>query len=100
MAIYRVTCHTPDNADADRRIQGLGGVGPIGHGIAPPPRWWHDIDTIFGMIWDGDRLYVSVAGQNVDVVVRRHPHSRLYFLTTEGDDFPPNNLLKLPLCTE
>lgn len=98
MAVYRVTCHTPDNEDEDRRLQGLGGVGPVGAGIAPTPRFWHDIDTIIGMIWEGDRFYVSVAGQNVDVVVRQHPHSRRYYLTTEGDGFPPNNLLNLERC--
>ena len=27
MGTYRVTCHKPDDDDADRRIEGLGGPG-------------------------------------------------------------------------
>lgn len=91
MATYQVTCHTPDNADPDYRIQGLGGVGPAGG-------WWYFIDTIIRMISVGDVFYVSVAGRTVLVIVMQHPRSGRYYLTTQGDGFPPNNLLNLPRC--
>lgn len=90
MTTYRVDCHTPDNADLDRRIQGLGG----GH----PFRWWHPIDTIIGMIDVGHVFYVVVDGKVVLVTVKRHPISGRRYLTTEPDGYPPNNLLRLPRC--
>lgn len=87
MADYQVTCITPDGSDADRRIDRLGGPG------------WNDtIDHVIGFINSGaHRFYTSVAGQSVWVIVRKHANGREY-LTTEGDAFPPNNLLNLPRC--
>ena len=88
MANIQVTCHTPDNNDPDRRIQGLGGRG-----------WWKSIDTLISEIQNGVNQYWTVAaGQSVWVVVKQHPHSGRLYLTTEVDGFPPNNLLKLPVC--
>lgn len=87
MADYQVTCITPDGNDADRRIDRLGGPG-----------WNDSIDKVIGFIKSGShRFYVSVGGLAVWVVVRRHSNGREY-LTTEGDGFPPNNLLNLPHC--
>lgn len=87
MATYQVTCHTPDNADQDRRIQGLGGA--FG---------WKDIDTLIREIESRTNAYWTTAsGRSVWVIVRQHAHGRKY-LTTEGDGFPPNNLLRLPHC--
>lgn len=88
MASYQVTCHTPDNADLDRRLQGLGG-----------PNWWYTIDNIIRFIEQRQHTFwvVSIYGQRVDVVVRQHPNGRKY-LTTTADGFPPNNLLNLRHC--
>jgi hypothetical protein len=88
MASYEVLCHTPDNMDLDRRIQGLGG----GFG-------WFGIDDIISRIDRGtDNFWVSVYGQRVDVIVRQHGLMGEKYLTTTADGFPPNNLLNLPIC--
>lgn len=88
MASYQVTCHTPDNLDLDRRIQGLGGYG-----------WWFGIDEIIGMIESYQHnFWVSVNGRRVDVIVRQHGIFGKKYLTTTADGFPPNNLLNLPPC--
>ena len=87
MASYQVTCHTPDNADLDRRLQGLGG-----------PNWWDTIDNIIRFIESRQHdFWVMVRGQRVEVIVRQHTNGRKY-LTTTADGFPPNNLLNLPNC--
>lgn len=87
---YQVTCHTPDNADADRRIQGLGGPGNGG--------WYQDIDTLIANIearvyrlWTTDQ-----AGDDVWVIVAER-RGRKYLKTT-SDGIEPNNLLALPRC--
>jgi len=90
MTTYRVECHTPDDFDADRRIQGLGGT-------VPSP-WWFGIDTIINMINGGHIFYVMVGGNVVLVVVRQHATSKRWYLTTLADSFPPNNLLNLSQC--
>jgi hypothetical protein len=87
MADYQVTCITPDGSDADRRIDRLGG-----------PQFNDTIDNVIRFINSGaHRFYTSVAGRSVWIVVRKHATGREY-LTTEGDAFPPNNLLNLPTC--
>lgn len=93
MADYFVYCHTPDNYDLDRRIQGLGSYGPGG------TPYWHAIDEIIAMIRLGDRFFINVQGVQTLVVVRQHhgPYGRDY-LTTIADGFPPNNILRLPVC--
>jgi hypothetical protein len=90
MTTYRADCHTPDNLDPDRRIQGLGG--------SIPQVWWYGIDTIIRMIENGEIFYTMVAGQVALIVVREHPVSRRRFLQTVSDNFPHNNLLYLPHC--
>lgn len=91
--LVRVSCHVPDNADADRRIQGIGGVNPNGS------NWYLPIDNAIQAIrdrkWD---FYVEVGGRRVAVIVEQHAQSKRFYLTTEGDGFPPNNLLRLPRC--
>ena len=87
MGSHQVTCHTPDNLDLDRRIQGLGGSG-----------WWETIDNIIRFIENRQHdFWVSVYGRRVEVIVRQHPNGQKY-LTTTADGFPPNNLLSLPRC--
>ena len=88
MATYQVTCIKPDGADADRRIDRLGG-----------PSFNDTIDNVINAILSGaHNFYTSAGGRTVAVVVKRHPTSGRYYLTTEGDSFPPNNLLQLPRC--
>ena len=88
MATYHATCHTPDNNDQDRRIQGLGGSG-----------WWHNIDTIIQMIDQGHVFYTSPPSGNGKLIVTEiHPVTLRRFLTTVADGFPPNNILSLPRC--
>ena len=87
MAIYYATCHTPDNNDSDRRIQGLG--GSFG---------WFTIDAIIHMIDVGHVFYTHPPiGISKKIITRTHANGRRY-LTTEGDGFPPNNILNLPIC--
>ncbi|CCV04321.1 conserved hypothetical protein [Mesorhizobium metallidurans STM 2683] len=86
---FQVTCHKPDNADKDRRMQGLGG----------PSGWYRDIDTLINNIENENEKYWTVAptGESVWVVVRQRPNGRKY-LKTEPDGVEPNNLLALPHC--
>lgn len=49
--MYDVNCHVPDNADADRRMQGIGGPG-----------WYKAVDDVIRCIDNGDMFYVNVAG--------------------------------------
>lgn len=83
---HQVKCHTPDNADPDRRIQGLGGD------------WgWLPIDQIIRKIEINKDLFWTYVGQKGTAVVVRERNRKKY-LTTLGDDWPPNNLLNLPHC--
>lgn len=92
MANYHVTCIKRDGADDDRRIDGIGGV----HG---GERWFLPIDEAINWIESGKGgFYTSVAGQSVWIVVKVHPQTKRKYLTTEGDGFPPNNLLNLRDC--
>lgn len=88
MADYQVTCIKRDGADADRRIDRLGGPG-----------WNDSIDNVIRFIKNGShRFWTTAQGRSVWVIVKQHPTSRRDYLTTEGDSFPPNNLLSLPDC--
>jgi hypothetical protein len=89
MADYQVTCSKKDGADEDRRIDGLGG----------PVIGYRQIDTIIGWIDAKVHTFWTTAnGKAVNIVTRTHPSSGRKYLTTEGDSFPPNNLLALPDC--
>ena len=87
MADYRITHSRKDGADRDRRLDGF----RIGNE-------YFDIDQIIAWIRNRThRFWVSVLGKSVWVEARQHTHGTWY-LTTEGDGFPPNNLLSLPDC--
>lgn len=89
MTDYQVTCTKKDGADADRRIDKLGGPQ-----FAPAP-----IDDVIRWIESGaHKFWTSVQGRSVWIEVRVHPASGRKYLTTQGDGFPPNNLLRLPDC--
>ena len=88
MSDYQITHTRKDGLDADRRIDAV----QIGNSI-------FTIDQIITWIIDRThRFWVSVNGKSVWVEVRQHSSSGRRFLTTEGDGFPPNNLLNLPNC--
>lgn len=88
MADLQATCHTPDNADADRRLQGLGGVG-----------WKHSIDEIIRNIDNRTNTYwTRVNGVRANIEVKQRPNGRRYIKTT-ADGYEPNNLLALPRCS-
>lgn len=89
MTDYRITHSRKDGLDFDRRLDGflVEGLGYL------------EIDTVIDWILQQiHRFWVSVRGRGVWVEVRQHSHSGRLFLTTEGDGFPPNNLLSLPDC--
>ncbi|MEP6265263.1 MAG: DUF3892 domain-containing protein [Erythrobacter sp.] len=88
MADYRITHSRKDGADADRRLDGF-----------QIDDSYFEIDQIINWILNREhRFWVSANGKSVWVEVRRHSQSGRHFLTTEGDGFPPNNLLSLPDC--
>lgn len=88
----QISCIRRDGADPDRRIDGFGG-------IHNGERWYLSIEDLIDWILNkGHTFYTSVSGRRVNVVVRRHPESGRLYVTTEGDGFPPNNLLSLPEC--
>lgn len=87
MAVYQVTCITPDGSDPDRRIDGLGGPG-----------WYGTIDDVIAWIESGvNGFWVSVNGYRDDVIVAVRRNGRKY-LKTRGDGYEPNNLLSLNAC--
>ncbi len=89
MASFQVTCHAPDELDAERRIRGLGGQG-----------WWFPTEAIIQMLEQQQfEFWVSTDNQRVDLAVRRHGVAGRKFLTTVAGEFPPNTLLRLPICT-
>ena len=86
MSDYQITAIRLDGNDIDRRIDAVQVNGTL-----------FPIDTVIGWIKSGEhRFWVHAQGRSVWVVVGRHPQSGRYYLTTEGDGFPPNNLLSLP----
>ncbi|CDZ33283.1 Hypothetical protein NGAL_HAMBI1145_17550 [Neorhizobium galegae bv. officinalis] len=89
MGIFQVTCHKPDNADRDRRMQGVGGPGGGG--------WYRSIDAIISLIRGGDQFWtVDQKGNSVWIIISKR-NGREY-IKTQSDDIEPNNLLALPVC--
>lgn len=89
MASFQVTCHTPDDLDAQRRIRGLGGQG-----------WWFPTEAIIQMLEQHQHeFWVLIGQERVELAVRRHGVTGRQFLTTVAGEFPPNNLLGLPTCS-
>lgn len=89
---FQVTCHKPDDSDADRRLEGLGGPGGGG--------WYRDIDTLIDLIENHDEKFWTTTpqGESVWIIVQKHPKSGRKYLKTTADGVIPNNLLALPRC--
>jgi hypothetical protein len=88
MASLQVTCHTPDEMNAERRIRGLGGQG-----------WWFPTDSIIQMIENQQHeFWISIGQERVELAVGRHGVGGRTYLTTGADEFPPKALLSLPIC--
>lgn len=86
MADYQITRVRKDGADPDRRIDRFSGPG-----------WEAPIDDVIRWIDTGaHRFWTSVDGRSVWCMTGTHPTSKRKYVTTQGDSFPPNNLLKLP----
>ena len=91
LSTHQVTCYTPDNADKDRRIQGLGGPGGGG--------WYHDIDTLIASL-EAERFKlwtVAPTGESVWIEVAERRNG-IKYLKTEPDGVEPNNILALRHC--
>lgn len=87
---YQVTCHTPDDADPDRRIEGLG--GPSGGG------WYRDIDFLIAGIEAGTYRLWTTDTNGRAVWIEVATRNRRKYLKTTSDGIEPNNLLALPRC--
>ena len=89
MASFQVTCHTPDEMNAERRIRGLGGQG-----------WWFPTDSIIQMIENRQHeFWISLGQERVELAVGRHGIGGRTYLTTAAGEFPPKQLLDLPVCS-
>lgn len=88
MSDYQITHTRPDGFDADRRIDGFLINGQ-----------YYAIDQVIEWVrTSAHRFYVHVLGRSVWVQLKHHPVTGRPYLTTQGDSFPPNNLLSLPSC--
>jgi len=89
----QVKCINKSNRlNPHERIINIGGVNPDGgRWTLPQPQAILDIEA------GKYSFYVSVGGQNVDVIVSHTAQGHKY-LKTENDGVHPNNLLSLPEC--
>ncbi|MBP1290261.1 MULTISPECIES: DUF3892 domain-containing protein [Bradyrhizobium] len=88
MTSYQVTCHVPDGADRDQRIDAIGGA-----------EWKHLIDdAIYNIDKRIHDYWTYAAGARTKVIVAERSNGRKY-LKTVADGIEPNNLLALPRCS-
>ena len=87
---FQVTCHKPDNADADRRLQGLGGTSGGG--------WYRTIDALIQIIESETNRFWTVDQKGNSVWIEVHKRNGRKYLKTQTDGLEPNNLLALPRC--
>ena len=89
MATFKITCISRDGPDPDYRIDAAGFSGNV-----------YPIDQIVRWIQNNDhQFYVSDdRGDSIWVGVRQHPTSGRFYLATEPDGNPLNNLKSLPEC--
>lgn len=92
MASFKVTCITPDGADSDYAIDGLGGTGPDGK------RWYDTKDNVWNFITRREHdFYTEVNSRRATVLAKVSSRGTRY-LTTSPDGYSGNNLLSLPGC--
>jgi Protein of unknown function (DUF3892) len=92
MATYKVTCITPDGADNDHAIDGLGGIGPDNI------RWNDTKDNVWNFVTTGQHsFYTEVNNRRASVLAKVNNYGTRY-LTTSPDGYSGNNLLGLPGC--
>lgn len=92
---HQVTCITPDGADADQRIDAIGGSSG---GTGANGSWKLLIDEAIADIENRKYEFWTYAnGRVADVVVAKRPNGRKYLKTT-ADGIEPNNLLALTRC--
>ncbi|WP_413709079.1 DUF3892 domain-containing protein [Rhizobium sp. Rhizsp82] len=90
---HQITCIIPDENDADRRIDSVGGATGSESGGA----WCIKLDVAIAGIEDGRwRFWTNGNGKSVWVVIATR-NGRKY-LKTEADGAEPNNLLSLASC--
>lgn len=91
---HEVTCIVPDGADADQRIDQIGGK----QGGPNNGPWFLYIDDAINGIENGTwSFWTQGGGRAANVIVAKRPNGRKY-LKTEADGIEPNNLLALPRC--
>lgn len=86
MIVLQITHIRPDGSDLDRRIDAV-----LANGVV-----WTVDQTIDAIERRTHSFFVLVGLRRANVVVRTHGVSWRKYITTEGDSFPPNNLLNLP----
>jgi hypothetical protein len=113
-----VGCYMPDNQDADRRIQGLGGL-LAGTSIV----WRLSLDEAIASVRRMDEIQAAMSagtvpsssgvvprtfyieapsGEKTQLMakaIRKPSGVEVWYLTTKGDDKVSNNLLALPHCS-
>jgi hypothetical protein len=95
MADVYVNCVTLEGAEEDRMIAELGGPQPNGE----PELWIHTTEEMINLILaKKHNFWTSVDGESIWLEVKEHPTSGRFYITTEGDSFPPHKLMGLPLC--
>jgi hypothetical protein len=89
----RVQCVVADvAADADGRIQAIGGVRSSGE------RWQLEIGAAIARVKAGVRFYVEDAAGNRAYLVLAVSKRGIEYLKTVADGIEPNNLSSLPSC--
>src|SRR5215213_3943376 len=93
MSRYRILCiNKNDRYNPYERILSVGGLLLTGE------RWKSTQQDVIDYIRDDiHTFYVSVGGNEVEVVVAVSPYNN-YYIKTEPDRAEPNNLLSLPEC--
>lgn len=92
MASYRVTCITPDGADDDYAIDGLGGIKPDGGS-------WRDTkDKVWNFINLRQHDFYTEVNKHRAVVYAKVNSYGTRYLTTAPDGYSGNNLLSLSGC--
>lgn len=85
MTDFAITATRKDGPDPDYRIDAFKVDGR-----------WYTLNEMLSFMRGGHRFFVNVWGRFVLVLVKRHPRSGRFYLTTQADNFLPNNLLSLP----